>query len=62
MTLYRAIYQQSSGSPRPRGMTFAAQDAQAAAVIAEDWQLPGDVLLVVKPLRRLTVQLELEAA
>jgi hypothetical protein len=62
VTLYRAVYQQSSGSPRPRGMTFAAVDAKAAAAIAEDWQLPGDVLLVVKPLRRLTEQFTLEVA
>lgn len=62
MTLYRAVYAQTNGSPRPRGMTFAAPDAQKAAEIAEDWQLPGDVLLTVKPLRRLSVQLELEAA
>lgn len=60
MTLYRAVYQQSNGSPRPRGMTFAAPDAEQAAGIAEDWQLPGDTLLVVKPLRKLTKQLELQ--
>lgn len=60
MTLYRAVYQQTNGSPRPRGMTFAAPDAQAAAIVAEDWQLPGDVLLTVKALRKLTEQLELQ--
>lgn len=60
MTLYRAVYQQTNGSPRPRGMTFAAPDAQMAGEIAEDWQLPGDRLLVVKPLRKLSDQLVLE--
>lgn len=60
MTLYRAVYQAGNGSPRPRGMTFAAPDAQHAAHVAEDWQLPGDTLLTVKPLRKLTVHLELE--
>lgn len=60
MNLYRAVYQQTNGSPRPRGMSFAAPDAQEAARIAEDWELPGDRLLTVKPLRPLTVQLELE--
>jgi hypothetical protein len=60
LTLYRAVYQPTNGSPRPRGMTFAAQDAQKAAAIAEDWQLPGDVLLVVKPLRKLTEQFNLQ--
>lgn len=60
MTLYRAIYQRDPGAPRPlRGFTFAAQDAADAARIAEDWELPSDVLLVVKPLRRLATQLEL---
>jgi hypothetical protein len=62
MTLYRAVYAPTDGTPRPRGMTFAAPDAQKAAEIAEDWQLPGDVLLTVKPLRKLTLQFELKAA
>lgn len=62
MTLYRAVYQPGNGQPRPRGMTFAAQDAQAAERIAEDWQLPGDTLLTVKALRRLTEQFALEVA
>lgn len=60
MTLYRAVYQQDNGSPRPRGMTFAAADATEAARIAEDWELPGDHLIVVKPLRKLAEQFVLE--
>lgn len=62
MTLYRAVYAPTDGRPRVRGMTFAAPDAQHAAQIAEDWQLPDDVLMVVKPLRKLTEQFTLEAA
>jgi hypothetical protein len=42
-------------------MTFAAADAGRAAQVAEDWQLPGDQLLTVMPVRPLTVQLELVA-
>jgi len=61
MTLYRAVYQPHDGTPRVRGMTFAAQDAQRAAEIAEDWQLPGDTLLTVRALRKLTEQFALEA-
>lgn len=60
MTLYRAVYQ-IRVSGRIRGMTFAAADASRAAQVAEDWQLPGDVLLTVMPVRPLTVQLELVA-
>lgn len=61
MTLYRALYQiQANG--RVRGMTFAAQSAERAARIAEDWQLPGDVLLTVKPLRPMQAELHLVAA
>lgn len=43
-------------------MTFAAQSAERAARIAEDWQLPGDVLLTVKPLRPMQAELHLVAA
>jgi hypothetical protein len=60
VTLYRAIYQ-FKASGRVRGMTFAAADAGRAAQVAEDWQLPGDQLLTVMPVRPLTVQLELVA-
>ena len=60
MTLYRAIYQRDRSAPRAlRMMTFAAQDGAEAASIAADWELPSDILLVVKPLRRLATQLEL---
>ena len=60
MTLYPAIYQRPPHSPRAlRCMTFAAQDAAEANSIAADWELPSDILLVVKPLRRLATQLEL---
>jgi hypothetical protein len=62
LTLYRAVYQPTNGSPRPRGLTFAAPDAEQAARIAEDWQLPGDVLLTVRALRKLTEQFTLEVA
>jgi len=63
MTLYRALYQRRPGSAKPlRGMTFAAPDAQQAAKIAEDWQLPDDELLTVKPLRRLSEQFTLQGA
>lgn len=61
MTLYRAIYQLKA-SGRVRGMTFAAPDAGKAAQVAEDWQLPGDQLLTVMPLRPLTEQFELMPA
>lgn len=61
MTLYRAIYQLKD-SGRVRGMTFAAADAGKASEIAADWQLLGDVLLTVMPVRPLTHQFTLEAA
>ena len=54
MMLFRALYQrvpQLGGTLRP--MTFAARDAQHALQTAEDWQLPTDRLLVLKPLRPL---------
>ena len=54
------MYQRDRSAPRAlRCMTFAAQDATEAASIAADWELPSDILLVVKPLRRLATQLEL---
>jgi len=57
--LYRAVYQRTDGSLRPRRMTFAADDAAEAVTVAEDWQLPSDRLLVVKRVRPLVVQLSL---
>ena len=54
--LYRALYQRPDSTLR--GMTFAARDAELAAKVAADWQI-FDTLLVVKPLRPLSVQLTL---
>ena len=59
MNLYRALYQApAKAGGRLRGMTFAARDAELAAKVAADWQI-FDTLLVVKPLRPLSVQLTL---
>ena len=57
MTMYRAFYLSRQG--KPRGMTFAAPTAEQAAKVAEDWQLPHDTLLTVRPVRPLQPQLQL---
>lgn len=57
MTLYRATYE--TRSHHQRKMTFAAQDMQEAARIGKDWQLSDDVLVAVRPVRRLTEQFKL---
>ncbi len=60
MNLYRAVFQstpQTGGTLRR--MTFAAEDARRAGEIAEDWQLPGDRLLIVREVRPLQQQMTL---
>ena len=59
MNLYRAIYQApAKQGGRIRGMTFAARDAETAYKVASDWEI-YDRLLVLKPIRKLSLQLQL---
>jgi len=60
MKLYRATYAPRGGRLTPRRMTFAADSANDATKIAEDWQLPSDYLLTVKLLRPLVWHLDLD--
>lgn len=54
MTLYRAIYQRRDSTLRP--MTYAARDAEHAALVAAQWAC-GDRLLTVRMDRELQAPL-----
>lgn len=49
MPLYRALYQSTTSPNHHRGMTYAADTAEQATKVAEDWELPHENLLTVKP-------------